>query len=162
MNRKVRRRSEDECTIRSSGSTSAAWAQHFGRACGHCGGYRPFLGNGLGLRVTGLVPAQNEPWPNQLLLLAAVYRSMYGVISGYVIARLAPNRPMGHSLVAGALGMLVSTLGAIAAWSTTVGQHWYAVSLVLTAIPMAWIGARLRLMQFRIETAAAPAKADDP
>jgi hypothetical protein len=87
---------------------------------------------------------------------------MYGVISGYVIARLAPNRPMGHSLVAGALGMLVSTLGAIAAWSTTVGQHWYAVSLVLTAIPMAWIGARLRLMQFRIETAAAPAKADDP
>ena len=117
------------------------------------------LGTDWGVRVIGLVPARNEPWPNQLLLLAAVYRSMYGVISGYVIARLAPNRPMGHSLFAGALGMLVSTLGAIAAWSTTVGQHWYGLALVLTALPMAWIGARFRVMQFRIETTAGPANA---
>ena len=113
------------------------------------------LGTDWGLRRIGLVPAQNERWPNQLLLLAAIYRSIYGVIASYVIARLAPNRPMGHSLVAGALGMLVSTLGAAAAWSTTVGQHWYEVALVLTAIPTAWIGAKLRLMQLRTKTTAA-------
>ena len=105
--------------------------------------------------MIGLVPAQAERWPNQLLLLAAVYRSLYGVIASYVIARLAPNRPMGHSLLAGALGMLVSALGAAAMWSSTVGQHWYALALVLTAIPTAWIGAKLRLMQFRKETRAA-------
>jgi len=113
------------------------------------------VGTDWGLHAIGLVPAQNERWPNQLLLLAAVYRSIYGVISSYVIARLAPNRPMGHSLLAGALGTLVCTLGAIAAWSSTVGQHWYAVALVLTAIPTAWIGAKLRLTQFRWETTAA-------
>jgi hypothetical protein len=62
---------------------------------------------------------------------------------------------MGHSLLAGALGMLVSTLGAVAAWSSTVGQHWYPIALVLTAIPTAWIGAKLRLMQFRTGTTAA-------
>ena len=113
------------------------------------------LGTDWALRVAGLVPAQNEPWPNQLLLLAAVYRSIYGVIASYVIARLAPYRPMGHALLAGALGMVASTLGAVAAWSTTVGQHWYEVALVLTAIPTAWIGAKLHLLQFRREATAA-------
>ena len=115
------------------------------------------VGTDWGLHLIGLAPApaQNERWPNQLLLLAAVYRSIYCVIASYVIARLAPNRPMGHSLLAGALGTLVSTLGAVAAWSSTVGQHWYAVTLVLTAIPTAWIGAKLRLMQFQTETTAA-------
>jgi len=110
------------------------------------------LGTDWSLRVIGLVPPHNERWPNQLLLFAAVYRAIYGVIASYVIARLAPNRPMGHSLLAGALGMLVSTLGAAAAWNATVGQHWYEVALVLTALPTAWIGAKLRLMKFRRET----------
>jgi hypothetical protein len=105
------------------------------------------------LRVTGVAPAQ--PWPNQLLLVAVLYRSVYGVIASYVIAWLAPNRPMGHALLAGGLGTLVSALGVVAAWSTTMGQHWYPIALVLTAMPTAWIGAKLRLMQFRAEMTAA-------
>ena len=115
------------------------------------------VGTDWGLHLIGLVPApsQNDPWPNQFLLLAAVYRSIYGVIAGYLIARLAPNRPMGHSLLAGALGTLVCTLAAFSTWSSTVGQHWYCLALILTAIPTAWIGAKLRLMQFRMETTAA-------
>ena len=77
------------------------------------------VGTDWGLHLIGLVPApaQNDPWPNQFLLLAAVYRSIYGVIAGYLIARLAPNRPMGHSLLAGALGTLVCILAAFATWS---------------------------------------------
>jgi hypothetical protein len=107
------------------------------------------------LRFIGLAPGQNARWPDQLLLLAALYRSIYGVIASYVIARLAPNRPMGHALLAGALGTLLSALGAAAMWGSTAGQHWYALTLVLTAIPTAWIGAKLRLMQLRTEPASA-------
>lgn len=107
------------------------------------------IGTDWGMGAMGVAPAQNERWPDQLLLGAALYRSIYGVIAGYVIAWLAPNRPMGHALLAGALGMLASALGAIAAWSSTTGQHWYPIVLVLTALPTAWIGAKLRLMQFR-------------
>src|SRR5438270_8900838 len=98
------------------------------------------VGTDLALHAIGVAPAQNERWPNQLLSLATAYRSTYSVIAGYIIARLAPNRPMGHALVAGALGMVVSTLGAAAAWSSTIGQHWYPVALALTALPTAWIG----------------------
>ena len=62
---------------------------------------------------------------------------------------------MGHSLVAGTLGLVLSSLGAAVAWSTTVGQHWYPMLLALTALPTAWIGAKLWLMQSHSQTAAA-------
>ncbi len=112
------------------------------------------VGTDLGLHRIGLVPSQNEQWPNQLLLLATAYRSLYGVISAYVIARLAPNRPMGHALLAGALGLLVTALGAAATWSSTIGQHWYPLALMLTTLPTAWIGAKSWLMQRPIQTGA--------
>jgi len=113
------------------------------------------VGTDLGLHAIGIVPAQNQSWPNHLLVVAVAYRSIYGVISAYVIAWLAPNRPMGHALFAGALGLVVSALGAAAAWSSTIGQHWYPVTLALTTLPTAWIGAKLRLLQLQIETRAA-------
>jgi len=113
------------------------------------------VGTDLGLHAIGVVPAQSERWPNQLLLLATAYRSIYGVIAAYVIARLAPNRRMGHALVAGALGLTVSTLGAAATWNTTTGQHWYPATLALTTLPTAWMGAKLRIMQLQIDTRAA-------
>lgn len=113
------------------------------------------MGTDFGLHAVGLVPSLKERWPNQLLALATAYRSIYGVIAAYVIARLAPNRPMGHALLAGALGLVVSSLGAAAAWNITVGQHWYPVALALTALPTAWIGAKLRLIQMQTSTKAA-------
>lgn len=109
----------------------------------------------FGLHAIGLTPSPKDRWPNNLLVLATMYRAVYGIFASYVIARLAPNRPMGHALAAGTLGMIVSILGAIAAWSTTAGQHWYPVALALTAIPTAWIGAKLWLMQSSRRTAAA-------
>jgi hypothetical protein len=113
------------------------------------------VGTDFGLHAIGLAPSPKERWPNNLLVLAATYRSIYGILASYVIARLAPNRPMAHSLLAGVLGLVVSSLGAAAAWSTTVGQHWYPVALAVTALPTAWIGAKLRLMHLPTETAAA-------
>lgn len=113
------------------------------------------MGTDLGLHAAGLAPELSVRWPNKLLVLATAYRSIYGILAGYVIARLAPSRPMAHSLLAGALGLIVSVLGAAAAWSTTAGQHWYPVTLALTALPTAWAGAKLWLVQAPVRTAAA-------
>lgn len=113
------------------------------------------VGTDWSLVKTGFAPAQGGRWTGQLLLLAATYRSIYGILSGYIIARLAPNRPMGHALLAGALGTVVSAAGAAATWNSTAGQHWYAISLVITALPMAWIGAKLCLLQFQTERTTA-------
>ena len=114
-------------------------------------------GTDFGLYAIGLapVPSLKSPWPNHLLALATLYRSLYGILASYVIARLAPNYPMAHSLWTAGLGMVVSSLGAAAAWSTTAGQHWYPVALALTALPTAWIGAKIWLMQLHSRTVAA-------
>ncbi len=112
-------------------------------------------GTDFGLHAIGFAPSVKERWPNHLLVLATLYRSIYGIFGSYVIARLAPNRPMAHSLAAGTFGLVMSSFGAIVAWSTTVGQHWYPVLLALSVLPTAWVGAKLWLMQLHSQTAAA-------
>ena len=83
------------------------------------------------------------------LLLATVYRTVYGVLSSYLTAWLAPSRPMGHALVGGAIGLAVSLLGAAVTWNKgpAFGPHWYPVALIVLALPTAWLGGLLRVKQ---------------
>jgi hypothetical protein len=83
------------------------------------------------------------------LLVATGYRTVYGVLSSYIIARLAPDRPMMHALVGGVIGLAVSTLGAVATWNKgpAFGPHWYPLALIVLAMPEAWAGGKLRVMQ---------------
>jgi hypothetical protein len=83
------------------------------------------------------------------LLLATVYRTVYGVLGSYLTARLAPSRPMGHAMVGGAIGLAVSILGAAVTWNKgpAFGPHWYPLALVVLALPTAWVGGKLSVMQ---------------
>ena len=103
------------------------------------------------LHAVGVFP----PWGNSMvgfdgpLLLATVYRTVYGVLASYIIARRAPNRPMQHALVGGFIGLVVSILGAAVTWNKgpAFGPHWYPLALVVLAMPQAWAGGKLRVMQ---------------
>jgi len=92
---------------------------------------------------------QQPPMSDQLLLLATAYRIVYGIVGSYIIARLAPDRPMLHALVGGGIGFAVSIVGAVATWNhePPLGPHWYSLALAVTALPCAWLGGKLRLMQ---------------
>lgn len=83
------------------------------------------------------------------LLLATIYRTLYGVLSSYIAARLAPYRPMLHAMVLGALGFAASILGAVVTWNKgpAFGPHWYPVVLIVLALPTAWLGGKLWLAQ---------------
>ena len=107
------------------------------------------IGTDVVLHVIGLFPSLGEPVSSPPLVLATVYRSVYGVIASYVAARLAPSRPMTHALVLGMLGFVVSIVGAGVTWNKgpAVGPHWYPVALVVLAIPTAWLGGKLFLMR---------------
>ena len=61
-------------------------------------------------------------------------------------ARLAPYGPMGHAVVLGAVGMLLSIVGAAATWNRgpEFGPKWYPIALIITALPSAWLGGWLR------------------
>jgi hypothetical protein len=82
-----------------------------------------------------------------LFAFATVYRTLYGVVGSYITARLAPNRPMGHAMVGGLIGLALSTLGAVVTWNKELGPHWYPLALIATAMPTAWLGGKLRVMQ---------------
>jgi len=107
------------------------------------------IGTDVVLHVIGLFPPLGEPVSNPPLVLATVYRSVYGVIASYVAARLAPSQPMTHALVLGMLGFVVSIVGAVVTWNKgpAFGPHWYPVALVVLAIPTAWLGGKLFLMR---------------
>jgi hypothetical protein len=105
------------------------------------------------LHIAGVFP----PWGQSMvgydgaLLLATAYRVVYSVLGSYIIALLAPNRPMLHALVGGGIGFIVSIVGAVVTWNggPAFGPHWYPIALIVTALPCAWVGGKLRLMQLR-------------
>lgn len=99
------------------------------------------------LHKTGVFPELGSRMSNSLFVVATAYRIVYGIIGSYVMARLAPDRPMRHALIGGWIGVVVSTAGAIATWNRDLGPHWYPIALIATALPCAWAGGILRLRQ---------------
>jgi surface polysaccharide O-acyltransferase-like enzyme len=106
------------------------------------------------LHLVRVYPPWGEHTPDGPLARATFYRIAYGILGSYITARLAPSKPMGHALLGGAIGVVVSTLGAIATWNKDLGPHWYPVALIVAAMPCAWLGGKLRFAQLR-ETAKA-------
>jgi hypothetical protein len=103
----------------------------------------------LVLHVTGVFPPWGQPAGDALLLLATAYRIPFNIAGSYVVARLAPARPMQHALVSGVVGVVACIVGAVTTWDRGLGSHWYPLALIALAIPCAWAGGRLRAMQLR-------------
>jgi hypothetical protein len=105
------------------------------------------LGTDFALHATGVFPALGQRMSDALFILATAYRTLYSVVGSYVTAQLAPDRPVGHALVGGLIGVALSTLGAVVTWNKDLGPHWYPLALIVTAMPTAWLGGKLRVMQ---------------
>jgi hypothetical protein len=103
------------------------------------------------LRATGVFPPWGQPMAGALFLLATAYRTIYGVAGSYITARLAPDRPMGHALAGGVVGLVLSTAGTVATWNKgpEFGPKWYPLALIAMAIPSAWAGGKLFGVQLR-------------
>jgi hypothetical protein len=94
-------------------------------------------------------PPFGETMSPALFWLATTYRVVYGIAGSYIAARLAPGRPMEHALVPGVLAAIASIVGAAVTWNggPAFGPHWYPIVLIVTAMPCAWLGGRLRILQ---------------
>ncbi len=96
------------------------------------------------LHLTGIYPPWGERMSDPLFVLATAYRSVIGVLGGYIAARLAPGKPMKHAVVLGVIGTVLAIGGAIATWNLPIGPHWYPLALAVTALPLSWFGGWLR------------------
>ena len=103
------------------------------------------LGTDIVLHALKIFPALGQTMSDQLFLLATIYRIVYAVLGSYLTARLAPDRPMGHAITGGLVGLVLSIVGAVVTWKhTELGPHWYPLALVVTALPCAWLGGKIR------------------
>ena len=96
------------------------------------------------LEMTHVFPPLTEKSADWMLVLALVYRCVYSVIGGFVVARLAPSKPMKHVMILIIIGTIMGTLGAVANWDISVGQEWYPILLVILSIPAVWWGGRMK------------------
>ncbi len=101
------------------------------------------------LHATGVFPPFGEPMSDALFLLALAYRVVYGVATSWLVARLAPDRPMRHALAFGIVGIVFGAVGVMATWGRgpEFGPKWYALAVIAIAIPCAWAGGSLRELQ---------------
>jgi hypothetical protein len=95
------------------------------------------------LHAAKVYAPMGEPMTNGLAVLASAYRLVIGIAGAYLTARLAPARPLKHALILGAIGIVLGTIGAVATWNMGLGPRWYAVGLVLVALPQCWFGGWL-------------------
>jgi len=111
------------------------------------------VGTDMALRAAGVLPPLGQPAGDAPLLLATVYRTVYGVAGAYITARLAPDRPMMHALVLGGLGLVATIVGAVVTWNKgpAFGPYWYPLALIALAMPQSWAGGRLRELQLRAQ-----------
>ena len=99
-------------------------------------------------------PPLGEPVSSGPLTVATIYRAVFTIFGCYITARMAPRNPMKHALILGIIGVVFSAIGAIATWNRgpAFGPHWYPVTLVIIALPCAWLGGRI------FELRSAPAR----
>jgi hypothetical protein len=110
------------------------------------------------LHATGVFPPFGQPMSDALFALATAYRIVYGIATSYLVARLAPDRPMLHALVFGGIGVALSTAGAVATWGRgpEFGPRWYALAIIAIALPCALVGGALRDMRSRTRAGVYP------
>ena len=98
------------------------------------------------MHATGIFPPWGQPMSDSLFVLAFAYRIVYGIAGGYITARLAPNKPVEHAVLLGAVGLVLSLAGTAATWNRgpEFGPKWYPLALIVIAIPTAWLGGKLK------------------
>jgi len=101
------------------------------------------------LENIGVLPKGHLHVGTGLILVVIGYRAVTSLIGCYITALLAPKSPMKHALALGIIGVLLSTAGAIATANMNLGPAWYAWTLVVTALPIAWLAGKLYELRSR-------------
>lgn len=92
---------------------------------------------------TGALPAKPEDYTTGLLLIALAYRTIFAVAAGFVVGKLAPNKPMKHVMILASIGVVVGIAGVITGWNQVGYPHWYSIALTLLTFPAIWYGGKL-------------------
>jgi MFS-type transporter involved in bile tolerance (Atg22 family) len=93
------------------------------------------------LKFAGILPWDHLFVSTGLILFVIFYRAVFSLAGCYLTAKLAPRNPMKHAIILGIIGTVLSAVGAVL--GADLGPVWYAWTLAVIAIPIAWLGGKL-------------------
>jgi len=101
----------------------------------------------IALHAAGVFPSTGQPLSDGLAALATFYRIVISIGGAWLTARLAPNKPMKHTMILGIVGLALGLVGVVATWNLDLGPRWYPIALAVLAIPQCWAGGKIYEMQ---------------
>ncbi len=98
------------------------------------------------LESIGLLPPPAQGLHDRgLILLVLFYRSVYAVLSGYLLARLSPSKPMVHAVVLGVAAVILTLLATTDPQLREKAPLWYTYTLAALTLPTLWLGVKIRI-----------------
>lgn len=80
-----------------------------------------------------------------MVVTATIYRNLYMIVAGYIVAAIAPPPKMRYVIILGVIGTLMGILGIVVNHVFDLGAVWYPYLLVLLGFPCLYLGAKLRI-----------------
>jgi hypothetical protein len=82
-----------------------------------------------------------------MVITATVYRNLFMIAAGYIVAAIAPPPKMRYVIILGVIGTLMGIVGIVANTLMDMGAVWYPYALVLLGFPCLYLGAKLRIKE---------------
>jgi predicted membrane-bound mannosyltransferase len=96
----------------------------------------------FGMQQVGLISFENfKNAPTLIVVVVTLYRFIFNAVGSFITARLAPKNPMKLVMIGGFIGLLMSTLGAVAMWEKAAA--WYNIAIIIIALPAAYLGGKV-------------------
>ncbi len=78
------------------------------------------------------------------ILLCLFYRAFYGLLAGFIISKLAPNKPILHALILGVIGTAITLLAVSSPEFAEKSELWFGYTLAAITFPCLWLGVRIQ------------------
>ena len=97
------------------------------------------------LEAIGVLPNPEkglfETWA---ILLVLFYRGAYTILAGFIVAKVAPNKPMLYAVILGIIGTTITVISNSRPEVADKAPLWYGYTLAAITIPCLWLGVRIK------------------
>ncbi|HEX7665247.1 MAG TPA: hypothetical protein VF407_12065 [Polyangiaceae bacterium] len=91
--------------------------------------------------AVGFFPADGSTMADSRFAVALAYRIVFQIGGCALAGRLAKNHPMRIAMILATIGFVGTAASTLATWNRTdMGPHWYALAIVITALPCGFVG----------------------
>jgi nitrate/nitrite transporter NarK len=97
------------------------------------------------LESIGVLPAPEKGlFDTWAIILVLFYRGGYTILTGFIIAKLAPRKAMLYAIIVGIIGILITVIATNSPAFADKAPSWYGYTLAAITIPCLWLGVRIQ------------------